>query len=79
MVTVYRAGGFAFVIFVNDHEPAHIHVFDDGQIKISLNSANGGPELVWADGMKRGDIRRAMRIAEQRQGYLLSRWREIHG
>jgi hypothetical protein len=27
MVTVYRAHGLRVVIFTDDHEPAHVHVF----------------------------------------------------
>ena len=76
MVTVYRALGLRIVIFVDDHEPAHVHVFGDGEAKINLL---GAPALVWAVGMTRADIRRAMRIVKERQAELLERWSEIHG
>jgi len=79
MVTVYRAKGLSVVIFVDDHEPAHVHVFGDGQAKINLIGAGGRPELIWADGMKRGDVRRAMTIVIEQQDHLLIRWKEIHG
>jgi hypothetical protein len=79
MVTVLRAQGLRVVIFVNDHLPAHVHVFGDGEAKINLLGANGAPALVWADGMSRGDIRRAMRLALEQQTLLLERWEEIHG
>ena len=36
MVTVLRANGLRVVIFVNDHLPAHVHVFGDGEAKINL-------------------------------------------
>jgi hypothetical protein len=29
--------------------------------------------------MKRGDVRRAMRIVVEQLDYLLARWRDIHG
>jgi hypothetical protein len=29
--------------------------------------------------MKRGDVRRAMKIVVERRDHLLARWREIHG
>ncbi len=35
MVTIYRANGLSVVIFTDDHEPAHVHVFGDGQVKIN--------------------------------------------
>lgn len=64
MVTVLRLSGMRFVIFTNDHEPAHVHVFGEGTAKIKLRGADGRAELVWVDGMKRNDVRRAMGAAE---------------
>ena len=57
MVTVLRAEGLRVVIFVNDHQPAHVHVFGDGEAKINLTGAGGTPELIWADRMTRGEVR----------------------
>ena len=79
MVTVYRALGLRIVVFVDDHEPAHVHVFGDGEAKINLWGAEGAPELISAVGMTRADLRRAMRIVRERQAELLERWSEIHG
>lgn len=79
MVTVFRAYGLRFIIFLDDHEPAHIHVFGDGHVKINLASSDGVPEIVTIEGMKRGDVRRAMQIVAQQQAHLLLRWSEIHG
>lgn len=79
MVTVHRASGMSVVIYTDDHEPAHVHVFGDGEAKIELQGPGDAPRLVWAKGMGRADIRRAMAIvAEQRVGLLLC-WRDIHG
>jgi hypothetical protein len=79
MVTVHRAHGLRIVIFVNDHEPAHVHVFGDGEAKINLAGSDGDPELILADGMTRPEIRRAMGVVKEQQTYLLKRWSEIHG
>lgn len=79
MVTVYRAHGLRVVIFVDDHEPAHVHVFGDGEAKINLTGADDVPELLSAIGMTRADIRRAMRIMKEQQAFLLEQWSEIHG
>ena len=79
MVTVHRAQGLRVVIFVDDHEPAHVHVFGDGEAKINLLGAEGAPELILAIGMSRADIRRAMRLVKEQQAVLLERWSEIHG
>ena len=78
MVTVLRAYGLRVVIFSNDHLPAHVHVFGDGQAKINLLGAEGAPELIWADAMSRGEVRRTMRIVTEQQAFLLARWKEIH-
>jgi len=79
LITVFRAHGLRVMIFVDDHEPAHVHVFGDGQAKIALPPDGGSPTLVWADGMTRGDIRRAMAIVIEQHEILLAKWREIHG
>jgi Domain of unknown function (DUF4160) len=56
MVTVLRAYGLRVVIYTNDHDPAHVHVFGDGEAKINLLSADGPPALIWAVGMSRGEV-----------------------
>jgi hypothetical protein len=78
MVTIHRSHGLSIVIFTDDHEPAHVHVFGDGHVKINLISIGGGPELVFARDMKRTDIRRAMQIVVANQAAFLSKWRDIH-
>ncbi len=78
MVTVLRVHGLRVVIFTNDHQPAHVHVFGDGEAKINLSGPDGAPELVWADNMSRGEVRRAMRLVIEQQDLLLARWRELH-
>lgn len=79
MVTVLRADGLRVVIYVDDHLPAHVHVFGDGQAKIDLVGADGGPDLVWAYGMTRGEVRRSMRLVTERLDFLLRSWEDIHG
>ena len=54
--------GVRVIIFTNDHQPEHVHVFGDGEAKINLRGPDGAPHLVWADGMNRGEVRRAMRV-----------------
>ena len=78
MVTVSRAHGLRVVIYANDHRPAHVHVFGDGEAKIDL-LGGGAPGLVWADGMTHGEVRRAMRLVTEQRTFLLARWEDIHG
>ena len=58
MVTIHRAQGMRVVIFLDDHEPAQVHVFGDGEAKINLVGRSGARELVWAIGMTRSEVRR---------------------
>ena len=78
MVTVHRAYGLRIVIFVDDHEPAHVHVFGDGEAKVNLAGSAGAPELIFDTGMTRAEIRRAVSVVKEQQVYLLRRWSEIH-
>jgi hypothetical protein len=79
MVTIYRAHGLRVIIFTDDHEPAHVHVFGDGQAKINLVGPDGVPILVKAEGMKANDLRRAMQMVCDQQEQFLAKWREFHG
>ncbi len=79
MVTIHRESGMRIVIFLDDHEPAHVHVFGDGHAKIDLLGATGEPRLVWAEGMKRNELRRALAVVFENQARFLERWEDIHG
>ena len=79
MVTVLRESGFRFVIFTDDHEPAHVHVYGDGEAKIQILGREGKPELIWVQKMKSSDVRKAMAIVTGHRSALLARWRQMHG
>lgn len=79
MVTEHREGGLRFIVFTDDHPPPHVHVVGDGRAKIVLAGADGAPELVYNDGLKAGDLRKAMRIVAERQAAMLERWNDYHG
>ena len=68
MVTVHRAYGFRFVIFMNDHSPPHVHVFgQSGEAKITLEG-QAGITLDWVVGVSRADLRKVMReVQSERQ------------
>jgi hypothetical protein len=78
-VTLLKAGGFRFVIFTDDHAPAHVNVFGSSQAKVDLTGSGGGVELVWIDGMKAKDLRRALAMVQENREYLLEKWRQLHG
>lgn len=79
MATIFRAGGLRVIIFVDDHEPAYVHVFGDGHTKINLVSRSGGPELVWSAGMNGAERRRALSLVAEHRELFLARWEAIHG
>jgi hypothetical protein len=35
MITVLRASGLSVVIYKHDHEPPHVHVIGDGEVRSS--------------------------------------------
>ena len=77
-VTVHRAYGFRFVIFLNDHSPPHVHVFGHGgEAKIVLEG-RGGIRLDWVAGINRGDLRRVMLETWRERERLIAMWRTIH-
>ena len=78
MITVHRAHGFRFVIFVNDHSPPHVHVFGQaGEAKI-VPEGSSGIRLDWAAGISRVDLRRVMQEVERERERLIAMWRTIH-
>ena len=84
MPTVHRAGNLRFVVFLDDHGPPHVHVFSaGGEAKLLLGEADGrpalAPGLIWARGMDRGNLRRAMAETLAHRGKLLLAWRRVHG
>lgn len=79
MVVVHRAHGLRFVIYPDDHEPAHVHVYGDGEARIAIIGADGMPVMLSAIGMTRRVKRRAMDEVLLHQQRLLEEWRRIHG
>lgn len=67
------------VIYLDDHPPAHVHVFGDGEAKIELLGLDEEPRVVWTKGMNRAEARRALAIVRARRDDLLLRWNELHG
>jgi Domain of unknown function (DUF4160) len=80
MPTVLRTGSLRFVMWLNDHSPAHVHVISaDAEATIELGGLGARPRLVVNCGMKRADLANALRAVHENQAALLERWRAIHG
>ncbi|PYE38827.1 uncharacterized protein DUF4160 [Rhizobium sp. PP-F2F-G20b] len=75
MVTLLRAAGMRFVIYKDDHEPAHLHVYGDGEARISIFDI----AVLSNRGMRKRDLAVALAIVHDHQGLFIEKWGEIHG
>lgn len=75
MVTVLREAGFRFVIYTDDHEPAHVHVYGDSEARIDIQIVRP----ISNRGMRKRDLSVALAIVGLNRDMLLAKWREIHG
>jgi len=80
MPTTFRLGNLRFVVFLNDHDPLHVHVFAPGcEAKILLGGDRSRPTLLWARGFDRATLRRAMKETMKGKAMFLAAWRRLHG
>jgi hypothetical protein len=80
MPTVLRVDALRFVIWPNDHAPAHVHVFSaEAEAKIELGEEGGYPRLVDNRRMKRADLAKALKAIFENRAMLMQKWCEIHG
>ena len=75
MPTIFTEGGFRFMIYLDDHLPAHVHaICADCMIRIGLDPL----EFLSSVGAKATEVRRATEIAQRRREELLAAWRKHH-
>ncbi len=80
MPTIWTEAGLDFIIYPNDHSPAHVHVLKAGnEVIINLGDAGTLPSVRSIYRMRTKDVGRALSIVIREQEYFLNRWREIHG
>lgn len=80
MPTVLRKDGFNIRIYLNDHLPSHVHVFNaQGEAKINLGSETERPSLLQVWNMSDKDATKALNLVIAHQIELIAKWREIHG
>lgn len=76
MPLVLCEGGFQVRIYLNDHPPAHVHVFSaGGEAQIALNPVR--IERVWS--MKPAQAARAKALVAAHRAALVEKWKELHG
>ena len=78
MPEIFRVYGWAFMIYADDHDPAHVHVLGPGwMIKIALCQP---PDLLLIVGKPtRQEARKALRLVRARGDELMAAWEKIHG
>jgi hypothetical protein len=80
MPTLLRIDGLRFVIWPNDHAPAHVHVFSaEAEAKIELGDRGCNPRLVENRRMKKADLAKALKAVFEHRTMLMQKWSEIHG
>lgn len=63
MPTIFRTGGFEFMIYTHDHAPAHVHAWHSGNTVII--QIEGSPAVRDIDGMRTRDIATAKAIVRK--------------
>lgn len=68
------------MIYVDDHDPAHVHVtYGGARARIMIGDTDHRPVATDPGSMRTHDVRRAVRIVEAHQERFLEAWRQIHG
>ena len=78
MPTFIREQGLKVSIYVDDHEPAHVHVRGDGEVKIVLGQDGEAPRVAYIRYMTFRDVARALAIVSRDNASLLAEWKKIH-
>ncbi|MBB2830695.1 UNVERIFIED_ORG: hypothetical protein GGD51_000796 [Rhizobium esperanzae] len=70
MVTVLREAGMRFVIYTDDHEPAHTHVYGDGEARINILDLT----VISNRGMTKRDLSKALAIVQANKRLFIEKW-----
>ncbi|MCC6802349.1 MAG: DUF4160 domain-containing protein [Anaerolineae bacterium] len=77
MPKVHEEAGCKFFIYVNDHAPAHVHVYvGDGALQIYLDN-HATVKQQWHVNVL--EVKKAQRLTLANQGKLLKAWVSLHG
>lgn len=79
MPTIFRIGAARVVIYLNDHQPAHVHVLDGKQHAIfNLHCPAGPPSLQKNHGFSLVDANAFARRMQNVVGSLCTEWKTLH-
>jgi hypothetical protein len=75
MPTVFREGGYQFIMFSSDHPPAHVHVRREGKLaKVLLNPV----EFERIGGFNTGEQNKIIAIIREHQALLMDAWDKLY-
>ena len=77
MPTILRIGGWRFVVYPNDHLPAHVHVIGPGWVAVVNLHGPAVREVVGPCSER--DARRVLDLAREHGAALLEGWGRFHG
>ena len=78
MLEIFRAFGLVFVIFPDDHDPPHVHVFHGGETcKIYLAGPRVAERL--RSSLSVANPRKALRLVRDNRARLLDEWEKLQG
>jgi hypothetical protein len=75
MATILRRNGFRVMIYPNDHDPPHVHVFKGGGEAI-IDLAPLGIRTNYR--MSGRNLRKALELIEENRDILVAAWDEVH-
>lgn len=80
MPTILTIDGLRFVIYPNDHRPAHVHIIGKGKEAVfNLNCLHGAPELRENYGFSLKELTKIADALVANLSELCAKWSEIHG
>lgn len=65
--------GLRFAIYTDDHEPAHVHVYGDGEAKLVIRGKDGLSVPSYSIGFMASDRRKAIDVVLAQLAILLAR------
>lgn len=81
MGVVLKEGEWRCVIYVDDHEPPHVHVQSrgGGEVKVTIPAPDECVSVLRVRKLATHEAMRAVRLVEENRKPLLRAWRKIHG
>jgi len=75
MPTLFVIFGLRFFFYSDEHPPVHVEK-GDGRAKINIAPI---VELVENRGLKAGDLKKALQLAEMYRDEIVAEWHKFHG